>query len=98
REDGVRAGAEGRGREGEHRARRGDARVGVAVDVHRVRVAVREPFRLDLTVAMLQRLPVHPVEVWVPGATATPTATSTPGRYLRAFSTPRGPVNWTVTP
>jgi DNA-3-methyladenine glycosylase II len=79
------------------------------VEVQRVRVAVREPFRLDLTVAVLQRLPVNPVEVWIPGASPTPPfalsgaqrrrrATSTPGRYLRAFSTGRGPVAWIVTP
>jgi DNA-3-methyladenine glycosylase II len=43
------------------------------------------PFRLDLTVAVLRRLPAHPVEV-LEG-----------GRYLRAFETPRGPVAWIVT-
>ncbi|MFL5271471.1 MAG: DNA-3-methyladenine glycosylase family protein [Anaeromyxobacteraceae bacterium] len=66
--------------------------------MQRLRVAVREPFRLDLTVAVLQRLPVNPVEVWVPGAAPAPAPTPAPGRYLRAFSTLRGPVAWIVTP
>jgi DNA-3-methyladenine glycosylase II len=43
------------------------------------------PFRLDLTVTVLQRLPSNAVEVW------------DQGRYLRAFDTPRGPVAWVVT-
>jgi DNA-3-methyladenine glycosylase II len=56
----------------------------------RVHVPVREPFRLDLTVTVLQRLPTNPVEVWLPPEGALP------GRYLRAFETPRGPVAWIV--
>jgi DNA-3-methyladenine glycosylase II len=63
------------------------------VEVRRVLVAVGEPFRLDLTVCVLQRLASNPVEVWVPG-TANPTLS---GRYLRAFDTPRGLVAWIVT-
>jgi DNA-3-methyladenine glycosylase II len=39
------------------------------------------PFRLDLTVAALQRVPTNPVDVWTED-----------GRWLRAFATPRGPV------
>lgn len=44
----------------------------------------RAPFRLDLTVSVLQRLPGHPVEVWADDA------------YVRAFETPAGPVAWVV--
>ena len=51
----------------------------------RASLAVVSPFRLDLTVALLQRLPSHPVEVL------------DSGRYLRAFETARGPVAWSVT-
>ncbi len=50
----------------------------------RLTIEVAPPFRLDLTVMLLQRLPSHPVEVW------------DGGRYLRAFATPRGPVTWVV--
>ncbi len=49
------------------------------------RVPVVPPFRLDLTVAALQRVPANPVEVW------------SRGRYLRAFATPSGPLVWEVT-
>lgn len=54
--------------------------------VRTVRTWIRAvpPFRLDLTVSLLQRLPLHPVEVW------------SGGRYCRAFETPRGPVAWVV--
>ena len=48
-------------------------------------LGVVPPFRLDLTVALLQRLPSNPVEVFHAG------------RYLRAFETARGPVAWSVT-
>ncbi len=48
-------------------------------------LAVVPPFRLDVTVGVLQRLPSHPVEVY------------RDGRYLRAFETERGPVAWIVT-
>jgi DNA-3-methyladenine glycosylase II len=47
---------------------------------------VNGAFRLDLTVALLQRLPTHPVEVW-----------TADGRYLRVFETPAGPVAWRVS-
>jgi DNA-3-methyladenine glycosylase II len=47
-------------------------------------VPVAPPFRLDLTVTVLQRLPTNAVEVW------------SAGRYLRAFQTRRGPVAWVV--
>jgi DNA-3-methyladenine glycosylase II len=56
----------------------------VARPVQRAVLALGAPFRLDLTVALLQRLPQHPVEVW------------DGGRYLRAFETPAGPVAWVV--
>lgn len=46
----------------------------------------RPPFRLDLTVAALRRLPSNPVERWTGD-----------GRYLRAFETARGPVAWEIT-
>lgn len=45
----------------------------------------RPPFRLDLTVSALRRLPANPVDVL--GAD---------GHYRRAFLTPRGPLVWTV--
>ena len=51
----------------------------------RTSLAVVPPFRLDLTVTVLRRLPANPVEVL------------SEGRYLRAFQTPRGPVAWVVT-
>ncbi len=47
-------------------------------------LAYAAPFRLDLTVALLQRLPSNPVEVL------------DSGRYLRAFESPRGPVAWSA--
>ena len=50
----------------------------------RLSLRVAPPFRLDLTVALLQRLPSHPVEVF------------RAGRYLRAFDTASGPVAWSV--
>lgn len=50
----------------------------------RVAVAVAAPFRLDLTVRLLQRLPAHPVEV-LDG-----------DRYVHAFVTPAGPAGWIV--
>lgn len=50
----------------------------------RFTVGTLPPFRLDLTVAALQRRPENPVDVWRDGA------------YLRAFATPRGPVVWRV--
>jgi DNA-3-methyladenine glycosylase II len=50
------------------------------------RIEVAQPFRLDLTVAALQRLPENPVDVW------------RQGRYLRAWVTPGGPVIWDVRP
>lgn len=49
------------------------------------RVAVVPPYRLDLTVAALRRLPSNPVDVW-----------TADGRYLRAFDGPEGPVAWEV--
>jgi len=49
-------------------------------------VPVVAPFRLDLTVAVLQRVPTNPVEVW-----------TVDGRYLRAFEAPSGPLVWEVT-
>ena len=48
-------------------------------------VPVRPPFRLDYTVAALQRVATNAVEVW-----------TNDGRYLRAFTTPDGPVVWEV--
>jgi DNA-3-methyladenine glycosylase II len=51
-----------------------------------VRVPVASPFRLDFTVAALQRVPANPVEVWTDD-----------GRYLRAFDAPSGPLVWEVT-
>ncbi len=42
------------------------------------------PFRLDLTVAALRRLPENPVECW------------DGGRYVRAFETSSGTVAWVV--
>lgn len=45
---------------------------------------VRPPFRLDLTVAALRRLPTNRVDLF------------DGERYLRAFSTPSGPVVWEV--
>lgn len=42
------------------------------------------PFRLDLTVVLLRRLPANPVEVLADG------------RHVRAFETPDGPVAWSV--
>ncbi len=53
--------------------------------VTRASLAVVPPFRLDLTVALLQRLAYNPVEVF------------DAGRYLRVFETARGPVAWSVT-
>jgi DNA-3-methyladenine glycosylase II len=50
-----------------------------------VTVPVTAPFRLDYTVAALQRVATNPVEVWTED-----------GHYLRAFSTPKGPVVWEV--
>lgn len=79
------------------RSRRGPVRAAICSDVPiprtpsasrslrqgtRVRVPVAAPFRLDLTVRLLQRLPAHPVEV-LDG-----------GRYVRAFLGPRGPAGW----
>lgn len=51
----------------------------------RAAVPVRLPFRLDYTVAALQRVATNAVEVWTDD-----------GRYLRAFTTPDGPVVWEV--
>ncbi len=53
--------------------------------VKTVRVALVAPFRLDFTVAALQRVSTNPVEVW-----------TADGRYLRAFHGPSGPVVWEV--
>jgi DNA-3-methyladenine glycosylase II len=53
--------------------------------IRRLTLAVPPPFRLDRTVALLQRLPSNPVDVWSAGA------------YLRAFDGPAGPVVWRVT-
>jgi DNA-3-methyladenine glycosylase II len=50
----------------------------------RFTLEVTRPFRLDRTVAVLQRLPSAPVDVWAGGA------------YLRAFETPDGPIVWRV--
>jgi DNA-3-methyladenine glycosylase II len=52
--------------------------------VLRQRLRVAPPFRLDLTVAALRRLPTNRVDVF------------DGDRYLRAFATPRGPVVWEV--
>ncbi len=49
-------------------------------------VTFTAPFRLDYTVAALQRVAANPVEVWTED-----------GRYLRAFATPEGPVVWEVS-
>lgn len=57
-----------------------------ATEERTARVPLVPPFRLDLTVAALQRVPANPVEVWTPD-----------GRYLRAFDAPSGPVVWEVT-
>jgi DNA-3-methyladenine glycosylase II len=56
------------------------------IDGPGLHIPVVAPFRLDLTVAALQRVPLNPVEVW-----------TGEGRYLRAFETPSGPVVWEVT-
>ncbi|BDG05758.1 hypothetical protein AMOR_47540 [Anaeromyxobacter oryzae] len=45
---------------------------------------LRPPFRLDLTVRLLQRLPAHPVEI------------RDAGRYVRAFQTPAGAAGWVI--
>lgn len=50
----------------------------------RVSLPCKEPFRLDLTVAALRRLPQNPVDVF------------DGDRYLRAFHTEAGPVAWEV--
>lgn len=50
----------------------------------RRRLRVAPPFRLDLTVAALRRVPTNRVDVF------------DGERYLRAFSTARGPVVWEV--
>jgi hypothetical protein len=52
--------------------------------VRRLTLATAPPYRLDRTVAVLQRLPASPVDVWHDGA------------YWRAFDGPRGPVVWRV--
>jgi len=52
---------------------------------HRITLRTQPPFRLDLTVKALQRLPQNRVDV-LDGP-----------RYLRAFETPRGPVVWALT-
>ncbi len=57
-----------------------------AIEERTARVPLVPPFRLDLTVAALQRVPANPIEVWTPD-----------GRYLRAFDAPSGPVVWEVT-
>lgn len=44
------------------------------------------PFRLDLTVAALQRVATNAVDVW-----------TVDRRYVRAFETPAGPVVWEVS-
>ncbi len=54
--------------------------------VERAHVAVVAPFRLDFTVAALQRVPSNPVEVW-----------TCDGRYLRAWDGASGPVVWEVS-
>jgi DNA-3-methyladenine glycosylase II len=51
----------------------------------RFTLEVARPFRLDRTVAVLQRLPQAPVDVWEGGA------------YVRAFDGPLGPAAWRVT-
>ena len=48
------------------------------------RLSIEPPFRLDLTVAALRRLPTNRVDVY------------DGERYLRAFSTGMGPVIWEV--
>ena len=50
----------------------------------RFHLPVAAPFRLDLTVAALRRLPANRVDVF------------DGERYLRAFSAPRGPVVWSI--
>jgi DNA-3-methyladenine glycosylase II len=45
----------------------------------------RPPFRLELTVSALRRLPANPVDIL-----------TAEGTYRRAFLTPRGPVVWTL--
>lgn len=52
---------------------------------HRLTLRTTAPFRLDLTVKALHRLPQNRVDV-LDGA-----------RYLRAFETPRGPLVWEIT-
>lgn len=52
---------------------------------HRLTLPVTSPFRLDLTVRALHRLPQNRVDV-LEGP-----------RYLRAFETPRGPLVWEIT-
>jgi DNA-3-methyladenine glycosylase II len=51
----------------------------------RLTLSVAPPFRLDRTVAVLQRLPGNPVDLWTGDA------------YVRAFATPAGPVVWRVS-
>lgn len=51
----------------------------------RTSLSVRPPFRLDLTVTALRRLPQNRVDVF------------DGHRYLRAFDTSRGPVVWHIT-
>lgn len=51
---------------------------------HRITLRTTQPFRLDLTVKALQRLPQNRVDV-LDGP-----------RHLRAFETPRGPVVWVL--
>jgi DNA-3-methyladenine glycosylase II len=51
----------------------------------RFTLEVARPFRLDRTVAVLQRLPQAPVDVWAGGA------------YVRAFDGAGGPAAWRVT-
>jgi DNA-3-methyladenine glycosylase II len=68
---------------------RGDTRTagrrGLGPRTRRLTLSTAAPFRLDLTVAVLQRLPGTPVDVWHDGA------------YWRAFDGPEGPVVWRVT-
>ena len=51
----------------------------------RLTLSVAPPFRLDRTVAVLQRLPGNPVDLWTGDA------------YVRAFATSAGPVIWRVS-
>jgi DNA-3-methyladenine glycosylase II len=56
----------------------------VTLGLVRFSLSATQPFRLDRTVTVLQRLPSNPVDLWTGDA------------YVRAFATPAGPVVWRV--